>query len=417
MMATLIAGAILAVISGILSQLSYFPLFHSWPSWIVSALQGIAPALCIAVIMAVLPWMFRWLCNLQVLRRGSSVELLLQQYNFAFLFFQLFLVASLTCSLATFLNSATNIGSWPTLLAENVPKSSNYFMSYMVLQGLSISAKELAKVPQLASDRLRAYYSNWRQRGSGTGLGHTGSDGTRASPSESGRCEEETDIRRDKHSSALTVLTNGRAGNWTESEQNPTRGKEARAGESNSADKPERDASENEASAGVNEGEQIQWGSYFPLYTTIACIGKFSRHGRDRSARLNQLCPLGFIYCIIAPLITVFNVLTFGLFLLVYRYNSLWIVGRDSDSKGRLFPRAIHQLFVGIYVMEICLAGMFFMIADDRGKAACIGQGVGMLLVLGLTVSYQVFLTKMLDILSGEEGQDILVDAKPMQNH
>ncbi|KAL5041695.1 hypothetical protein BJX70DRAFT_378877 [Aspergillus crustosus] len=67
--------------------------------------------------------------------------------------------------------------------------------------------------------------------------------------------------------------------------------------------------------------------------------------------------------------------------------------------------------------MEICLAGMFFMIADDRGKAACIGQGDGMLLVLGLTVSYQVFLTKMLDILSGKEGQDTLADANPMQNH
>jgi hypothetical protein len=288
MMATLIAGAILAVISGILSQLSYFPLFHSWPSWIVSALQGIAPALCIAVIMAGLPWMFRWLCNLQVLRRGSSVELLLQQYNFAFLFFQLFLVASLTCSLATFLNSATNISSWPTLLAENVPKSSNYFMSYMVLQGLSISAKELAKVPQLASDRVRTCYSNWRRRGSGPRLGQAGPDGIRTGPPANGRYEAETDVHRDKHNSVLTVLTNSRAGNWAESEQNSTRGKEARTGESNSADTTGRDASENEASAGVNEGEQIQWGSYFPLYTTIACIGKFSRHGRDRSARLTR---------------------------------------------------------------------------------------------------------------------------------
>ncbi|KAL2784465.1 late exocytosis, associated with Golgi transport-domain-containing protein [Aspergillus keveii] len=39
MMATLIVGAVLAVLSGILSQLSYFSPFRSWPSWLISALQ------------------------------------------------------------------------------------------------------------------------------------------------------------------------------------------------------------------------------------------------------------------------------------------------------------------------------------------------------------------------------------------
>jgi hypothetical protein len=391
MMATLIVGAVLAVLSGILSQLSYFSPFRSWPSWLISALQGIAPALCIALIMAGLPWMFRWLCNLQGLRRGSQVELLLQQYNFAFLFLQLFLVASLTCSLATFLNSATNISSWATLLAENVPKSSNYFISYMILQGLSISAKELAKVSQLASYRLGSWYNNWRSRelGSRPALVDKGTDRTTARTS-----QHEQDPVGETRTSASPVLANHRTTNRPESEQH-SRGKESGKNLSHGEE-----ASQNKRSTGENDGEQVQWGSYYPLYTTIACIGKFANYEENRGARLNQTGKLGFIYCIIAPLITAFNVLTFGLFLLVYRYNSLLVVRPDLDSKGRFFPRAIHQLFVGIYVMEICLAGMFFMITDARGEAACISQAVGMLFLVGLTVSYQVFLTGMLNTLS-----------------
>jgi hypothetical protein len=31
------------------------------------------------------------------------------------------------------------------------------------------------------------------------------------------------------------------------------------------------------------------------------------------------------IYCVVAPLILVFNVITFGLFWFVYRYNTLYV--------------------------------------------------------------------------------------------
>jgi hypothetical protein len=93
----------------------------------------------------------------------------------------------------------------------------------------------------------------------------------------------------------------------------------------------------------------------------------------------------------------VFNVLTFGLFWFVYRYNTLYVTKFRFDTGGLLFPKAINQLFAGIYVMEICLIGMFFLVRDDKGNVACEGQAICMIVVLALTLGYQYFLNEAFD--------------------
>jgi len=108
--------------------------------------------------------------------------------------------------------------------------------------------------------------------------------------------------------------------------------------------------------------------------------------------------PTGFIYAVISPLILVFNVITFGLFWIVYRYNSLYVTKFRSDTGGLLFPTAVNQLFVGLYVMEAALIGLFFLVtqADENGNATsttpCKIQGILMIIVLILTIAYQILL-------------------------
>jgi calcium permeable stress-gated cation channel len=102
----------------------------------------------------------------------------------------------------------------------------------------------------------------------------------------------------------------------------------------------------------------------------------------------------GFIYCVIAPFIMVFNVLTFGLFWFVYRYNTLYVTKFRFDTGGLLFPKAINQLFTGIYVMELCLIGLFFLVRDTNNQVACQGQAICMIVVLILTTGYQLFLNE-----------------------
>lgn len=96
----------------------------------------------------------------------------------------------------------------------------------------------------------------------------------------------------------------------------------------------------------------------------------------------------------------VFNVLTFSLFWVVYRYNTLYVTKFRFDTGGLLFPRAINQLFTGLYVMEICLIGMFFLVRDEKKEVACEGQAICMIIVLILTILFQYFLNEAFNPLS-----------------
>ncbi|KKK13428.1 hypothetical protein ARAM_000888 [Aspergillus rambellii] len=284
--------------TGLLSQLSYLESAFTWlswistlPEWLVSAIQGILPALFLAILMALLPLVLRFLCRAQGLSTGMAIELTVQNYFFAFLFVQLFLVVAISSSFSTIINNVTDFTSWPEVLAQNIPLSSNYFFSYMVLQALSVSAGALVQIFSLVSWFILA---------------------------------------------------------------------------------PLLDSTARKKWARTTNLNQMQWGTFFPVYTTLASIG--------------------LIYSVIAPLIMVFNVVTFGLFWFVYRYNTLYVTKFRFDTGGLLFPRAINQLFTGLYVMELSLIGLFFLVRDVQGNVACQGQAICMIVVLVLTAGYQILL-------------------------
>ena len=102
----------------------------------------------------------------------------------------------------------------------------------------------------------------------------------------------------------------------------------------------------------------------------------------------------GIIFSIIAPLIIVFSIVSFSLFWIVFRYNLLYVLISHHDTHGRLYPNALNQLFTGIYVMEICLVGLFLLVRDNQQRLRCIGQAIVMILATGLTVTFQVLLNR-----------------------
>ncbi|KAA8650441.1 hypothetical protein EYZ11_000824 [Aspergillus tanneri] len=298
--AMVVGWAFPVAFTGLLSQLSYLEDAFTWlswisklPEWLISAVQGILPALFLAILMALLPLILRFLCRAQGLHTGMAVELTVQHYYFAFLFVQLFLVVAISSSFSTIINNVTNVTSWPELLAQHIPLSSNYFFSYMILQAMSVSAGALVQIVNLVSWFVLAPFLD-------------------------------TTARR----------------KW----------------------------------ARTTNLNQVQWGTFFPVYTTLASIG--------------------LIYCVISPLILLFNVITFGLFWFVYRYNTLYVTKFRFDTGGLLFPQAINQLFTGIYVMEVSLIGLFFLVRDVQGTVACKGQAICMIVVLILTVGYQYLLNE-----------------------
>jgi hypothetical protein len=116
----------------------------------------------------------------------------------------------------------------------------------------------------------------------------------------------------------------------------------------------------------------VQWGSFFPVYTNFACIA--------------------LIYSIVAPLIAIFAIITFSLLWVAHRYNMLYVTRFKTDTGGVLYPRAINQTFTGLYVMELCLIGLFFIAEDETGKNVCFPQGIVMVVALILTILFQYVL-------------------------
>jgi hypothetical protein len=305
---TIIAGMIIlwifpVVFTASLSQITAVANEYSWLRWLLRAptvilniIQGVLPAALLAILMFLLPVTLRLLATLQGTQSGMLVELSVQKYYFFFLFVQLFLVvsiASAATALLGILQHINTISDVPNLLAQNIPRASNYFFSYMLLQALSVSAGALVQVGSLIS---------WF---------------------------------------VLAPLFDSTARN-----------------------KFKRQTSLSE----------MQWGTFFPVYTNLACIG--------------------LIYSVIAPLILVFNIITFSLFWFVYRYQTLYVTKFTRDTGGLLFPNAINCTFTGLYVMEACLAAMFFLVRNAEGNVACLGQGIGMVVILFLTAIYQILLNE-----------------------
>ena len=87
-----------------------------------------------------------------------------------------------------------------------------------------------------------------------------------------------------------------------------------------------------------------------------------------------------------------FNIITFSLFLVVQRYNITHLATSHVDTGGLIYPKAINQLYVGLYAMELYLIALFFLVRDEAGRVACVGQGVIIVIVTFLTAAYQILL-------------------------
>ena len=153
----IITWALPIAFTGFLSQISY--VIDLWPSLrflektsntILGLIQGFLPQVLLMILTMLLPQLLRLLTEQQGLLTTSAIELFVQRYYFGFLFIQVFLTVSLTSSITTIGNEIYHgFDSVPKILAQNLPKTSNYFFSYILLQGLSISAGQFIQIVSL----------------------------------------------------------------------------------------------------------------------------------------------------------------------------------------------------------------------------------------------------------------------------
>ncbi|GJC78102.1 uncharacterized protein ColLi_00940 [Colletotrichum liriopes] len=294
--ALIIFWAIPVTLVGIISQVSYLEKvsFLTWlqqiPDVIMGVVSGLLPSVALAILMSLVPVIMRLCAKLSGEPSDSRVELFTQNAYYWFQLIQVFLITTISGSaVATIRAIADNPGSIFGTLSTALPKSSSFYISYFILQGITLATGVLTQVVAFAifvavlkflTNTPRALYQKW---------------------------------------STLAA---------------------------------------------------ISWGSVLPVYTTIAVIS--------------------ITYAIIAPLMLFFSTLGIGLFYLSYRYNILFVTDTKIDTRGLLYPRALKQLFAGVYLAEICLIGLFAV-------SVAIGPLILMIIFLVFSVLFHLTMNSVLD--------------------
>ena len=96
----------------------------------------------------------------------------------------------------------------------------------------------------------------------------------------------------------------------------------------------------------------------------------------------------------------VFISVVFMLFWIAYRHNYYYVQRNKVDTHGLLFENALSQLFAGVYIMEITLIGLFFIVRNSNDNVACTPQAIIMIVALALTAAYHYILEQTMRPLS-----------------
>jgi MFS family permease len=265
------------------------------PSPLFGVVSGLLPTVALAVLMSLLPIILRLMARLGGDPSRSAVELTVQNTYFAFQVIQVFLVATLGSAASSALGSIlpNHINMIPQLLASSIPKASNFYLSYFVLQGLAVVSGTLLNLTGLVLFLVL------------------------------GRFLDNTPRKMYKRWVSLAGMS---------------------------------------------------WGTVFPPYTNLFVIA---------------IC-----YAIIAPLVLLFAAAGLFLFYQVYKYQLLYAANADIDTKGRVYARALQQIFVGLYIAEGCLIGLFAI--NTGSSIGALGPLILMIIFMAFTALYHMSLNAAL---------------------
>jgi hypothetical protein len=129
------------------TRLPWLSFINSIPKVILGVVTGLLPVVLLAVLMALVPIVCRLMAKLAGYVTLSQVELQTQSWYFAFQVIQVFLITTFTSAAAKVVDKILKQPSSAlTLLSENLPKASNFYISYFILFGLSSFAGTLLNI-------------------------------------------------------------------------------------------------------------------------------------------------------------------------------------------------------------------------------------------------------------------------------
>jgi hypothetical protein len=167
---TAVVGAI-SNIDSLTDKVHFLRFIDKVPNWIKGVITGVLPTVLMSVLLALVPIIMRLMAKWGGAPSRASVELTVQNWFFAFQVVQVFLVVTLasaaTSVVTAIINDPTSAAS---LLAKKIPLASNFYISYIILQGLSFSAGALLQITGLILGKIlgklldstpRKMYARW----------------------------------------------------------------------------------------------------------------------------------------------------------------------------------------------------------------------------------------------------------------
>ncbi|KAG7828848.1 hypothetical protein KL920_003344 [Ogataea angusta] len=265
---TIIFWAIPVAVVGAISNINYLTekvhflrFINNMPSVLMGIITALLPTIALAVLMMLLPPFIRKMGKLSGCMTAQSVDFWTQQWYYGFQVVQVFLVATCTSAAASSVSDVIeNPSSAMPLLGQKLPAAANFYISYMLLQGLSISSGALAQIVGL----ILSFFL--------------------------GRILDSTPRKK-----------------WNR----------------------------------YNTLGTPSWG------TTYAAFGLFT--------------VIMLVYSIISPIIIAFTTIAYLLIYVAYLYNLNYVLDRNVDNRGRNYPLALFEVFVGLYLAELCLIALFVM--------------------------------------------------------
>ncbi|OAG40430.1 hypothetical protein AYO21_05330 [Fonsecaea monophora] len=140
----------LSNINYLTNKVHFLSFINDIPKVILGVVTGLLPVVLLAVLMALVPIFCGLLAKFAGEPTLSAIELKVQSWYFIFQVVQVFLITTFTSSASAVTTQIIqNPGSAPTLLAKNLPKASNFYISYFILTGLSQAALQLLNIVPL----------------------------------------------------------------------------------------------------------------------------------------------------------------------------------------------------------------------------------------------------------------------------
>jgi len=96
-----------------------------------------------------------------------------------------------------------------------------------------------------------------------------------------------------------------------------------------------------------------------------------------------------------------------ALFYFAWRYNVLFVTDSPIDTRGLIYPRAMKQLYTGIYLSEVCMIGLF-------GASNAPIQAALMVVFLVFTVLFHISMNSALDPLLYSLPQTLLAEEESL---